>query len=144
MSTNINNFLGEVKRNNNLTLDNIIKNSIFVKNITTLGLILLKNQLKSTIKRFSDKKIIFTPMINIHDTALGKYAIYWEFLEKGMKFYNSIELNFDNNLNLTIELKEPYRNIIFNLDQGKFITVEKGKISFNYLFEILNSIVLNK
>jgi hypothetical protein len=144
MSTNINNFLGEVKRNNNLTLDNIIKNSIFVKNITTLGLILLKNQLKSTIKRFSDKKIIFTPMINIHDTSIGKYAIYWEFFDKGMKYYNSIELSFDNNLNLTIEVKEPYRNIIYNLDQGKFITVEKGKISFNYLFEILNSIVMNK
>lgn len=144
MSSNISNFLGEVKRNNNLTLDNIIKNSIFVKNITTLGLILLKNQLKSTIKRFSDKKIIFTPMINIHDTSIGKYAIYWEFFDKGMKYYNSIELSFDNNLNLTIEMKEPYRNIIYNLDQGKFITVEKGKISFNYLFEILNSIILNK
>ena len=83
-------------------------------------------------------------MVNVHESALGKFGLYWEFFEKGMKYYNSIELSFDNNLNLTIEVKEPYRNIIYNLDQGKYITVEKGRISFNYLFEILNSIVWNK
>ena len=145
MSANINNFLAEVKKNNNLTLDNIIKNSIFIKNITTLGLILLKNQLKNIIKRFPDKKIISTPIVSIHDAAtLGKYNLYWEFFEKGNRLYNSIDLNFDNNLNLTIEMKEPYRNLIFNLDQGKYIAVEKGRISFSYLYEILNSIVGNK
>lgn len=143
-STNINSFLAEVKKNNNLTLDNIIKNSIFIKNITTLGLILLKNHLKSTIKRLSDKKFIFSHSVNIHETALGKYSIYWEFFEKGMRFYNSIELSFDNNLNLTIDAKEPYRNIIYSIDQGKYISDEKGRISFNYLFEILNSIIGNK
>ena len=145
MSANINNFLAEVKKNNNLTLDNIIKNSIFIKNITTLGLILLKNQLKNIIKRFPDKKIISTPIVSIHEAAtLGKYNLYWEFFEKGNRLYNSIDLNFDNNLNLTIEMKEPYRNLIFNLDQGKYIAVEKGRISFSYLYEILNSIVGNK
>jgi hypothetical protein len=41
-------------------------------------------------------------------------------------------------------MKEPYRNLIFNLDQGKYIAVEKGRISFSYLYEILNSIVGNK
>jgi len=142
--TNINNFLAEVKKNNNLTLDNIIKNSIFIKNITTLGLILLKNQLKTTIKRFPDKKIISTPIINIHEETIGKYNLFWEFFEKGNRLYNSIDLIFDNNLNLTIEMKEPYRNLVYNLDQGRYIAVEKGRISFSYLFEILNSIVGNK
>lgn len=144
MSSNINNFLADVKKNNNLTLDNIIKNSIFIKNITTLGLILLKNQLKIDIKRITDKKIISASMLNFHESGMDKFTLIKEFFEKGNKLYYYIELNFDNNLNLTIDVKEPYRNLIYNLDQGKYISIEKGRINFNYLIEILNRIVGNK
>ena len=51
-----------------------------------------------------------------------------------------VELVFDNNLSLTLNIKEPFKNLIFSLDQGQTIYIEKGRINFNYLFEILRGL----
>ena len=136
-SKNITNFISEVKRNSNLTLENIIKNSIFVKNITNIGLILLNYY----ITRFIiEKKFIYSHFLNIHKTLLGRLEFFWEFYEKGVKLFYIIEMNFDNDLNLNISLKESYKNLIFTLDTTQYIIAEKGKINFNYLYDILSSI----
>jgi hypothetical protein len=140
LTKNITNFIGEVKRNNNPSLENIIKNCIFVKNLTTIGLVLLKNELKNLIK-MSNINHIYS--LNIHEGILGKYKLYIEFLEKGNKFHYSVELVFDNNLNLTLIINEPYKSGILNFDQTQLIHIEKGRINFNYLYEMLSSIIIN-
>ena len=141
---NILNFIGEVKRNSNANLENIIKNSIFVKNVTNIELIFLKNELNNLITKYIiDKNIIYTHNLNIHEGPLGRYKMYIELLERGMKIMYIVELVFDNNLNLTLIIKEPFKNLIFSLDQGQTIYIEKGRINFNYLFEILRGLILN-
>ena len=142
ISKNITNFVGEVKKNNNLTSDNVIKNSIFIKNITNLGLILLKDLLFSTLLSYNNY-FLTSNHLNIFETPLGKFRIYYEYFEKGMKLSYIIELYFDNDLNLTIYFKEPYKNLIFNLDQGQGIYIEKGRINFNYIIDVITSCVSN-
>ena len=139
-SKNITNFIGEVKRNNNITLDNIIKYSIFIRNITKIGLILLKKHINNYLNY---NNISFMNHISLYDTPIGKYKIIYEYFERGMKIYYIIELLFDFNLNLTIKIKEPYKNMIFSLDQGQIIYVEKGRINFSYLNDILITCVSN-
>ena len=144
LSKNIINFIGEVKRNNNPSLENIIKNCIFVKHLTTIGLVLLKNCLTNLIMmRNYDKNISCIHSLNIHEGILGKYKLYIEFLEKGNKFHYLVELVFDNNLNLTLIINEPYKSGILNYDQTQLIHIEKGRINFNCLYDILNSIIVN-
>ena len=141
ISKNITNFIGEVKKNNNLTLDNIIKNSIFMKNMSTMGLFLLKNEICNYI--LTKNNFITTYYLNILETPLGKFKILYDYYNNGIKSYYVIELVFDQDLNLTIILKEPYKNLIFNLDQGQLMYIEKGRINFIYLYDILNGIVKN-
>ncbi len=143
LSKNIINFIGEVKRNNNASFDNIIKNCIFVKNLTNIGLVLLKYDLNNLIMFNFDKNINCVHSLNINDGPFGKYKMYIELLEKGNKFLYVVELVFDNNLNLTLIINEPYKNWILNIDQFQLIYIEKGRINFNYLIEILNSIIIN-
>ena len=143
ISKNITNFIGEIKKNNNLILENIIKNSsIFVKNISNLGLILLKDILFNYLNNFNNFYFIANHL-NLFETPLGKFRIHFEYFEKGMKLTYIIELLFDINLNLSIYIKEPYKNNIFNLDQGQGIYLEKGRINFNYIFEVISSCVSN-
>ena len=130
-----------MKKNNNLTIDNIIKNSIFVKNMSTMGLFLLKNEICSYI--LNTGNFIITYYLNILETPLGKFKILYDYYENWIKHYYVIELVFDNDLNLTIIVKEPYKNLIMNLDQAQLIYVEKGRINFFYLYEILHGIVKN-
>ena len=137
---NITNFIGQVKKSNNLTLEKIIKNSIFVKNITNLGLILLKNEVNYLV---SKGNYIYSFFLNIFETPLGKYKLLFEYYEKGMKIYYLVDLVFDDNLNLTIILKDSYKNCIFNLDQGQIIYIEKGRINFHYLQDILINTIKN-
>ena len=141
ISKNITDFIGEVKKNNNLTLDNIIKNSIFMKNMSTMGLFLLKNEICNYI--LTKNNFITTYYLNILETPLGKFKILYDYYNNGIKSYYVIELVFDQDLNLTIILKEPYKNLIFNLDQGQLMYIEKGRINFIYLYDILNGIVKN-
>ena len=141
-SKNITNFIGEVKRNNNLTMENIIKYSIFIKNITNLGLILLKKQISNYLI-YNNNNLIVSHFLNLNETPIGRFKIYYEYFERGMKIYYLIELIFDNNLNLTIKIREPYKNMIFNLDQAQIIYIEKGRINFNYLQDILTTCVSN-
>lgn len=141
-SKKITNFISDVKKNNNLIMENIIKNSIFVKNLTNLGLILLKKELSNYLL-YNNNGQISAFYLNIYETPLGKYKIFFEYHEKAMKFYYIIELVFDNDLNLTIIIKEPFKNLIFNLDQGQVIYVEKGRINFNFLNDILSDNIVN-
>ena len=142
ISKNITNFIGEVKKNNNnLTIDNIIKNSIFVKNMSTMGLFLLKNEICSYILK--NGNFITTYYLNVLETPLGKFKILYDYYENGIKSYYVIELVFDNNLNLTLIIKEPYKNLVMNLDQAHLMYIEKGRINFFYLYEILHGIVKN-
>lgn len=144
LKKNILNFIGEVKRNSNINLENIIKNSIFVKNITSIALIFLKSELNNLITKYTiDKNIIYTHNLNIHEGPLGRYKLHIELLERGLKIIYTVELVFDNNLNLTLIIKEPFKNLIFSLDQGQTIYIEKGRINFNYLFDILRGLIVN-
>jgi hypothetical protein len=130
-----------VKKKNNLTIDNIVKNSIFVRNMCTMGLFLLKNEICSYILK--NGNFITTYYLNVLETPLGKFKILYDYYENGIKSYYVIELVFDNNLNLTLIIKEPYKNLVMNLDQAHLVYIEKGRINFFYLYEILHGIVKN-
>ena len=54
-----------------------------------------------------------------------------------------VDLDFDDNLYLTIILKDSYKNCIFNLGQGQIIYIEKGRINFHYLQDILINTIKN-
>ena len=142
-SKNITNFIGEVKRNKNVTLENIIKYSIFIKNITKIGLILLKMHINNILNYNNYYNIMVSNHLSLYDTPLGKYKICYESFEREMRLYYIIELSFDINLNLTIKMKDPYKNLIFSLDQGQIIYIEKGRINFNYINDILTACVSN-
>ena len=137
----ITNFIGNVKKSQNLTLDNIIKSSIFIKNIAKLGLSLLKLELnKIIIKESNALNIINSEYFNIA-YYFAKYQLYFDFFDKGNKINYSIILYFDKNLNLTINVKEPYLNHIYYPDKTKRYSIDKGKINLNSLFIILKNIV---
>jgi len=137
----ITNFISNVKKSQNLTLENIIKSSIFIKNISKLGLLLLKYELnKIIIKESNALNIINSEYFNI-SYYFAKYQLYFDFFDKGNKINYSIVLYFDKNLNLTINVKEPYLNHIYSLDKTRRYSINKGKINLNYLFTILKSIV---
>lgn len=140
-SKKITNFIGYVKKSNNLILENIIKNSIFLKNVTTLGLILLRKEFNNYL--LYNNSHITSSYLNIYETPIGKYKIYFELHERGMKLYYIMELIFDNDLKLSIIIKEPFKNFIFNLDQGQVTYVEKGRINIKYINDILCDIVAN-
>ena len=124
-----------------MTLENIIKSSIFIKNISKLGLLLLKYELnKIIIKESNALNIINSEYFNI-SYYFAKYQLYFDFFDKGNKINYSIVLYFDKNLNLTINVKEPYLNHIYSLDKTRRYSINKGKINLNYLFTILKSIV---
>ena len=137
----INNFIIRVKKNQNLSLDNITKSSIFIKNISKLGFAILKQELNKIIqKELKKSNIIYSEYISAH-RYFGKYQLYFEFMDKGNKVNYCIHLYFDNNLNLTIDIKEPYLNHIYVLDNNKRYSVEKGKINFYSLFRIIKNMV---
>ena len=137
----ITNFIGNVKKSQNLTLDNIIKSSIFIKNIAKFGLSLLKLELnKIIIKESNALNIINSEYFNI-SYYFAKYQLYFDFFDKGNKINYSIILYFDKNLNLTINVKEPYLNHIYYPDKTKRYSIDKGKINLNSLFIILKNIV---
>ena len=137
---NIKNFVGQVKKSSNLTLEKIINNSIFVKNITNLGLILLKNEVNYAVNKGN---YLSSFSLNIFETPLGKYKLLFEYFEKGLKIYYIIDLVFDDNLNLTVIVKDSFKNSIFNLDQGQVIYFDKGRINFHYLNDILYNAIKN-
>ena len=141
LSKNISNFVGEVKKNSNLTLENIIKNSIFVKNITNIGILLLKFQFNKFI--LYNNNFISGNYLNIFEISFGSYKIFFDYYEKDLKINNEIELKFDNNLNLTINYIEPYKTPILNLDKTHKIIVGKGRINFNYLYDIIANSAAN-
>ena len=136
-SKNITNFVGQVKKSCNPTLEKIIKNSIFVKNI---GLILLKNEVNYYINKGN---YISSFNLNIFETPLGKYNLLFDYFEKGMKIYYLIDIVFDEYLNLTIIVKDSFKNYIFSLDQGQIIYFDKGRINFHYLQDILCDTIKN-
>ena len=141
LSKNISNFVGEVKNISNLTLENIIKNSIFVKNITNIGVFLLKFQFNKFI--LYNNNFISGNYLNIFEISFGSYKIFFDYYEKDLKINNEIELKFDNNLNLTINYIEPYKTPILNLDKTHKIIVDKGRINFNYLYDIIANSAAN-
>ena len=140
-SKNITNYIEHVKKNNNLNLENIIRNSIFVKNITNIGLIILKNEFSKFVMHKTNFITVF--YLDIYNTPLGKYKMFFEFYEKDLKIFYNIELIFDDNLNLTIIIKEPNKNIILSLDKARTIYVQKGRINFNYLYDVLQNVFTN-
>lgn len=140
-SKNITNYIEHVKKNNNLNLENIIRNSIFVKNITNIGLIILKNEFSKFVMHKTNFITAF--YLDIYNTPLGKYKMFFEFYEKDLKIFYNIELIFDDNLNLTIIIKEPNKNIILSLDKARTIYVQKGRINFNYLYDVLQNVFTN-
>ena len=137
----INNFLIKVKRNQNLSLDNLTKSSILIKNLSKLGISILRNELNKIIFEESKKlNIISLEFLSIYH-YFGKYQLYFDFFERGSKMSYVIHLYFDNNLNLTINVKEPYLNHVYALDNSQRYCLEKGKVNFNSLFRIIKNAV---
>ena len=139
-SKNIINFIGNVKRSQNLTFENIIKSSIFVKNLSKLGLLILKAELNKVIDKESNALNIINAEFFNTSYYFAKYELYFEFI-KGNKMNYLLTLYFDKDLNLTVNVKEPYLNHIYVLDNTNRYSIEKGRINFNSLFKILKSIV---
>ena len=139
-SKNIINFIGNVKRSQNLTFENIMKSSILVKNLSKLGLLVLKAELNKVI--INESKILNIINAEFFNTSFyfAKYELYFDFI-KGNKLSYLLTLYFDKDLNLTVNVKEPYLNHIYFLDNTNRYSVDKGRINFNSLFKVLKSIV---
>ena len=135
------NYLKNVKRAQNISLDNLVKSTIFLKNLTKFTLSILRYELNRIIYKESKDLDIACYDILSPNHYFAKYQLYFDFLDKGNKINYTIYLYFDANLNLTISIKEPYLNHIFIMDTSTRFSVEKGKINFNMLFTILKNVV---
>ena len=135
------NFIKNVKRAQNLTFDNLMKSTIFIKNLSKFALSTLKHELNRIVKEESKELDIIYSDILTPNYYFAKYQLYFDFLDKGNKMNYIINLYFDMNLNLTISIKEPYLNHIYILDSSTRYSVQKGKINFNILFSILKNLV---
>ncbi len=124
-----------------MTFENIVKSSIFIKSITKLGLSVLKTELNKIItKEVKDSNFICSEFFSPNH-YFAKYQLLVEFLDKGIKIPYLIHLYIDLNLNLTINVKEPYPNNIYVFDSSQIYSLEKGKINFNNLFPMLKNIL---
>ena len=139
-SKNIINFIGNVKRSQNLTFENIIKSGILIKNLSKLGLLVLKVELNKVIINESNALNLINAEFFNTSYYFAKYEIYFEFI-KGNKLSYLLTLYFDKELNLTVNVKEPYFNHIYFLDNTNRYSIDKGRINFNSLFKILKTIV---
>lgn len=137
----INNFIKNVKKAQNVTFDNLMKSSIFIKNLAKFGSSSLRHDLTELINKESkDLGILCTDFLtpNYH---FAKYQLTFDFIDRGNKPSYIITLYFDLNLNLTINIKEPHLNHIYIFDNSYKYSVEKGQINFNMLFPILKNLV---
>ena len=140
-SKNINNFISKVKKNQNLTLENIIKSGIFIKRLSKLGSSLLKIELNHTINmRCKELNIINTDFLD-STNCFAKYQLFFKFIQNGNEFSYTIYLIFDTKLNLRINVKEPYLNHIYIYDRAMNTSIEKGKINFKEIMSILKNII---
>ena len=135
----INNFLINVKKCQNMTLDNIIKSSIFIRSIIRLGSSVLKSVLNKVVTEESKNLNIISSEYLTNSPYFAKYQLYFDFIDKGHKMTYLIHLFFDTNLNLLISVKEPYLNHIFIHDATERYSINKGRINFNSLFTILKN-----
>lgn len=135
----INNFLINVKKCQNMTLDNIIKSSIFIRSIIRLGSSVLKSVLNKVVTEESKNLNIISSEYLTNSPYFAKYQLYFDFIDKGHKMTYLIHLFFDTNLNLLISVKEPYLNHIFIHDVTERYSINKGRINFNSLFTILKN-----
>ena len=135
------NFIKNIKRSQNLTLDNLVKSTIFIKNLTKFALLSLRYELNRIVYKESKELDITCFDILPSNHYFSKYQLNFDFIDKGNKINYTIYLYFDTNLNLTISIKEPYLNYIYIMDTSTRFSVEKGKINFNTLFTILKNLV---
>ena len=135
------NYIKNIKRAQNLSLDNLVKSTIFIKNIAKFALSTLKYELNRIVYKESNELDIICFDVLSYNHYFAKYQLYFDCLDKGNKINYTIYLYFDMNLNLTISIKEPYLNHIYIMDSSTKYTVEKGKINFNVLFTIIKNLV---
>lgn len=135
------NYIKNIKRAQNLSLDNLVKSTIFIKNISKFALSTLKYELNRIVYKESNELGIICFDVLSYNHYFAKYQLYFDCLDKGNKINYTIYLYFDMNLNLTISIKEPYLNHIYIMDSSTKYTVEKGKINFNVLFTIIKNLV---
>lgn len=140
-SKKIANFISTAKKSQNLTFENIVKSSIFIKSLSKLGLLVLKTELNKIITKETKESNYICSEYFSPNHYFAKYQLIVEFLDKGIKIFYFIHLYFDLNLNLTINVKEPYLNHIYVFDSSQLYSLEKGKINFNNLFPMLKNVL---
>ncbi len=107
------NYIKNIKRAQNLSLDNLVKSTIFIKNIAKFALSTLKYELNRIVYKESNELDIICFDVLSYNHYFAKYQLYFDCLDKGNKINYTIYLYFDMNLNLTISIKEPYLNHIY-------------------------------
>lgn len=137
----INNFKKNVKKAQNVTIDNLMKSSILIKNLAKFGGSSLRYELNKLLNKESNELDIICIDFLTLNHYFAKYQLSFDFLDRGNKSSYIITLYFDHNLNLTINIKEPHLNHIYIFDSSYRYSVEKGRINFNMLFPMLKNLV---
>ena len=136
------NFIGQVKKNKNVIIEDVAKNGTIIKNIYNLSLILLRYEINNSLipRKFNsgDYKVLVSHLIS-KNNILGiiKMVIESKNYSKANKSIYNVEVFFDENLNTILKIQEPYKNNIISNDKVQNFVYNKGKINFMYLFDMI-------